>query len=81
MRLTSIFPTRHIWTRLFRVKEPDFARGLMTRIISMKDAATESEYDQVIAEINRLLRKGEANLSPEENRLPDLLSTLVENWE
>jgi HTH-type transcriptional regulator / antitoxin HigA len=47
----------------------------------MKDVATEAEYDQTIAEINRLLRKGEANLSPEEDRLLDLLSTLAENWE
>ena len=43
--------------------------------------ATEAEYDQTIAEINRLLRKGEENLSPEEDRLLDLLSTLAENWE
>jgi antitoxin component HigA of HigAB toxin-antitoxin module len=43
--------------------------------------ATEVEYDQTIAEINRLLRKGEAKLSPEEDRLLDLLSTLAENWE
>jgi antitoxin component HigA of HigAB toxin-antitoxin module len=47
----------------------------------MKDVATEAEYDQTIAEINRLLRKGEANLSPEEDCLLDLLSTLAENWE
>jgi len=47
----------------------------------MKDVATEAEYDQTITEINRLLRKGEENLSPEENRLLDLLSTLAENWE
>ena len=32
----------------------------------MEDVATEAEYDQTIAKINRLLRKGEANLSPEE---------------
>ncbi len=42
---------------------------------------TETEYDQTISEINRLLRKGEAGLSPEEDRLLDLLSTLAENWE
>ena len=42
---------------------------------------TESEYDQTISEIKRLLRKGEAGLSPEEDRLLDLLSTLAENWE
>jgi HTH-type transcriptional regulator / antitoxin HigA len=43
--------------------------------------ATKTEYAQTITEINRLLRKGEANLSPEEDRLLDLLSTLAENWE
>ena len=42
---------------------------------------TEAEYDQTLAEIKRLLRKGEAHLSPEEERLLDLLSTLAENWE
>jgi hypothetical protein len=36
-----------------------------------EDVATEAEYDQTIAEINRLLRKSEANLSPEEDRLLD----------
>jgi antitoxin component HigA of HigAB toxin-antitoxin module len=47
----------------------------------MNGIAIEAEYDQTIAEINRLLRKGEAKLSPEEDRLLDLLSTLAENWE
>ena len=42
----------------------------------MKDVATESDYDRTIAEINRLLRKGASNLSPEEDRLLDLLSIL-----
>lgn len=42
---------------------------------------SETEYDQTLTEIKRLLRKGEANLSPEEDRLLDLLSTLAENWE
>jgi hypothetical protein len=47
----------------------------------MKDVASASESDQTIAEINRLLRKGEVNLSPEEDRLLDLLSTQAESWE
>jgi HTH-type transcriptional regulator / antitoxin HigA len=38
-------------------------------------------YDQTRAEIQRLLRKGEAQLSLEVERLLDLLSTLAENWE
>jgi hypothetical protein len=41
----------------------------------------EAEYDQTISEIHRLLRKGEANLSPEEDRLLDLLSPLAEDGE
>lgn len=41
----------------------------------------EAEYDQTVSEIHRLLRKGEAHLSPEEDRLLDLLSTLAEDWE
>lgn len=43
--------------------------------------ASEAEYDRTIEEIHRLLGKGEAGLSPEEDRLLDLLSTLAENWE
>lgn len=42
---------------------------------------TAAEYEQALAEIKRLLRKGEAGLSPEADRLLDLLSTLAENWE
>jgi hypothetical protein len=42
---------------------------------------SEAEYDQTLAEIQRLLRKGEAHFSPEEQRLLDLLSTLAEYWE
>lgn len=41
--------------------------------------ASEAEYDQTLAEIQHLLRKGEAHLSPEEERLLELLSTLAEN--
>ena len=43
--------------------------------------ASEAEYDQTLAEIQRLLGKGEARLLAEEERLLDLLSTLAENWE
>jgi HTH-type transcriptional regulator/antitoxin HigA len=41
----------------------------------------DAEYDRTISEIQSLLRKGEAGLSPEEDRLLDLLSTLAEDWE
>ena len=40
----------------------------------------ETEYDRVIAEIEKLLRKRE-RISAEEDRLLDLLSTLVERYE
>ena len=54
--------------------------ALLSRALPMV-ITTEAEYDQTISEIHRLLRKGEAHLSPEEDRLLDLLSTLAENWE
>lgn len=41
---------------------------------------TEAEYRRVEAEITKLLRKGEG-LTPEEERLLDLLSALVERYE
>ena len=40
----------------------------------------EIEYDRTIAEIEKLLRKGK-DISVEEERLLDLLSTLVERYE
>ncbi len=42
---------------------------------------TEAECKQTIVKIENLLRKGEDKLSPEEDRLLDLLSTLVERYE
>ena len=54
--------------------------ALLSRALPMV-ITTEAEYDQTISEIKRLLRKGEEGLSPEEDRLLDLLSTLAENWE
>lgn len=42
---------------------------------------TEAECKRAIAEIDSLLRKGSSNLSPEEERLLDLLSILVERYE
>jgi HTH-type transcriptional regulator/antitoxin HigA len=41
---------------------------------------TEAEYDHAIAEIEKLLKKGD-RISAEEDRLLDLLSTLVETYE
>lgn len=41
---------------------------------------TRSEYDHAIEEIEKMLKKGK-NITPEEERLLDLLSTLVERYE
>lgn len=62
--------------RFDRVKYAALLADALPLVIS-----TEAEYDQTISEIRRLLRKGEAHLSPEEDRLLDLLSTLAEDWE
>ena len=42
---------------------------------------SNAECQRAIAAIDELLRKGSNNLSPEEERLLDLLSTLVERYE
>lgn len=42
---------------------------------------TDAECKSAIVKIENLLRKGEDKLSPEEDRLLDLLSTLVERYE
>lgn len=41
---------------------------------------SEAEYERVNAEINKLLKKG-ARLSPEENRLLELLTWLVAKYD
>ena len=56
------------------------AAALLARALTSV-IASEAEYDQTLAAIQRLLRKGEAQLAPEEERLLELLSTLAENWE
>src|SRR5437899_11825406 len=39
---------------------------------------TESDYERSLEEVNRLISKGEAKLTPEEDALLELLFTLVE---
>ena len=41
---------------------------------------TEEENERMLAEVKKLLKKG-GNLSPEEEKLLDLLSTLIEDFE
>jgi HTH-type transcriptional regulator / antitoxin HigA len=42
---------------------------------------TEEEYERLLAEVERLMDKGEEALSPEETALLDLLATLIEHYE
>jgi HTH-type transcriptional regulator/antitoxin HigA len=42
---------------------------------------TEDEYDEMLKKIYGLTNKGEENLSPEETRLLELMSVLVEEYE
>lgn len=42
---------------------------------------TEEENERMLAEVAKLLRKGEDNLSPEELALLDVISTLIEQYE
>lgn len=41
----------------------------------------EKENEQALAFVGRLMKKGEDALSPEEDRLLDLLTTLIEDFE
>ncbi|HYJ91705.1 MAG TPA: hypothetical protein VEV84_10375 [Pyrinomonadaceae bacterium] len=45
---------------------------------SIKD---DKEYDRIESIFNGLMKKGEGNLSPEEDRLFDLLADLMESYE
>lgn len=42
---------------------------------------TEDEYEQMLKKVHRLTNKGEEKLSPEETRLLELMSVLVEDYE
>lgn len=53
---------------------------LLTRVLPAP-IETEEEYERLLAEVERLMDKGEEALSPEENKLLDLLATLIEQYE
>lgn len=41
----------------------------------------EKEYDRLVAEVGRLMERGEENLSPEENSLLEMMSILIEDYD
>jgi HTH-type transcriptional regulator/antitoxin HigA len=46
-----------------------------------KAIETEQEYERLLAEVNRLMSKGEEQLTLEENALLELLFTVIEKFE
>lgn len=42
---------------------------------------TEEDNERMLAEVDKLMRKGEDNLSPEEEALLDVMTTLIEHYE
>lgn len=42
---------------------------------------TEEENERMLAEVSRLMAKGEENLTPEESRLLELMAVLIEEFE
>jgi HTH-type transcriptional regulator/antitoxin HigA len=61
------------------VDSKKYAR-LLTRALPAP-ITTEAEYERLLAEVERLMDKGEGALSPEETTLLDLLATLIEQYE
>ncbi len=41
----------------------------------------ETEYDRLVAEVGRLMERGEENLSPEETLLLEMISILIEEYD
>jgi HTH-type transcriptional regulator/antitoxin HigA len=42
---------------------------------------TEEDYERMLAEVDKLMRKGEDNLSPEQEALLDVMTTLIDQYE
>ena len=53
---------------------------LLTKALPVK-IETEEEYDRLLEQTQQLMERDEADLSPEENRLLDLLTDLIERYE
>jgi HTH-type transcriptional regulator/antitoxin HigA len=55
-------------------------RRMLGRLLP-KAIRTEEENERMLAEVNRLMSKGEENLSPEEGELLNLMAILIEAFE
>lgn len=63
-----------------RAIDPKRYVRLANRIV-VKAIATEAEYDHFVAEVGRLMEKGEASLSAEESALLETLAILIEAYD
>ena len=60
--------------------DPKRYARLANRVV-VKAIATEAEYDTLVAEVGRLMEKGEAHLSAEESALLETLAILIEAYD
>ena len=60
--------------------DPTKYRRLLSRVLPVV-IETDEENERLLKEIERLMDKGEGNLSPEEDRLFDLMTKLVRDYE
>ena len=55
--------------------------GRLLAKVQPRPIATDEENNRMLEEVNRLMSKGEDNLTPEEHVLLELLTTLIERFE
>jgi len=53
---------------------------LLKRVLPVR-IETEEEYERLLVQVEQLMERDEEELSPEESRLLDLLTTLIEQYE
>ena len=53
---------------------------LLKRVLPVR-IETQEEYERLLAQVEQLMERDEEELSPEESRLLDLLTTLIEQYE
>jgi len=59
---------------------PTAYRKLLAKVLpqAIKD---EREYDRLVAQVGRLMERGEENLTPEETSLLEMMSILIEEYD
>lgn len=78
-RTTTNFKTKEIQPPFPDYDEKKYGKLLAQTLPGV--IRTEDEYEQMLEKIYGLTDKGEENLSPEETRLLELMSVLVEDYE